>query len=72
MPGVKQLPPDSIYVGTVRAGTQFAQLPNGNLIAVHPEERPLLITAEGLKPFELDVCEVSPDCTISMSIGTLK
>lgn len=60
----------TIYLGTVRAGTQLAMLPNGNLVAIHPEEKPLLITPQGLVPIEaISVDECSPDCTLTMSVG---
>lgn len=61
---------ETIYIGTVRAGTTIAQMPDGRLVAIHPEERPLLITIDGLKHFDV-VDLVADDCDATLAIGTL-
>lgn len=48
-PVARPLPPGAEFVCTLKAGTRIAQF-GGYLVAVHPDDPPMLITSEGLRP----------------------
>lgn len=63
------LPDDSVHLCTVRQGTTIGQLPDGRLIAAHPDEKPMLITLDGLVPLEPEWVDASDPSKVTISIG---